>query len=215
MKISLPIAALYAAAILGAVYAAEYQVQPHEAVLRETPDSFGKKVADLENGEYVETTGDEKDDYFPVKVKATGATGWIATSDVIEPKDFKATGTATSTAKEGEQGAFVKGFDPEVEKKYREDHPDLNSIYDNDVNPMIRKTTCGGLGLGKGELDDLEEEKLTLQLQANWTQAKEDEYAPKFKAAEGVRAPALKTLMDALTAFRKNGFIGEYAKGRK
>ena len=204
MKRRLALGAWYAVAIAGLIAAEDFRVTKHEANVVKEPDPFGEPVAVVKFGDTVTTTGDEKDEYLPITGPG-GVKGWISRTDLIEPADFKAGAAGGDAAKAGQEGAYVKGFDPEVEGKARADNPSLDKVYREEVLPWVWETR------GSRDLEEAEEEAERLQIQA---QPIPDSLKGRIESLRLAAQPARDKWQAELREFRKKGQIGEFA-GRK
>jgi hypothetical protein len=206
MKRHIGTGAVYALVVTGFLTAETWTVTVNEANVVSEPGPFAERVEGVVFGDNVETTGAEQDDYLPVKL-ANGKTGWIARASVMTPGSFKA-GAAGEGAEAGKEGAYVKGFDPEVEAKYREDNPSLSQAYDTDVLPLIYETR------GSAELERAEEELERLQLQAKGASPEAQALKSKVASLRAANQPFWDKWSADLREFRRKGQIGEFA-GRK
>ncbi len=122
-----------------------------------TPKYIGPVAANVSRGDFL-TYEDAQGDWFKVKTKA-GAEGWINRASVAE-KQVKLSPKPGSGGSGGASPEEVelagRGFSPEVEDKYRGDHPDLDyshvdAIESTGVDPADTATfqTGGKLGGGK------------------------------------------------------------------
>lgn len=110
--------------------------------LRAQKKLFAPGVADLKEGDRV--TLSSKDGAWLSVTWAGGGqavTGWLHESDVSAKKDVRLSGQGVRekyTVSEAE--AARKGFNPQVEKAYRDNNPDLEAAYrlvDQIQNPTI------------------------------------------------------------------------------
>jgi uncharacterized protein YgiM (DUF1202 family) len=98
-----------------------------EAAIRRDKKTYSPRVAKLKEGDKV-TLLDTQSPWL--RVEFQGVQGWINESSVSEKevrlsRDQTAQGVVAT-----EQSAAGRGFNPEVEKKYREAKPDLKPFYD-------------------------------------------------------------------------------------
>ena len=103
-----------------------WSVQVREGKLREKPSFLGKIVATVAYGDPM-TQVDEKTGWMKVR-NATGVEGWIHASALSEKKIVLRSGdTDVETGASGDEIALAgKGFNEEVEKKYRDTHPEVD-----------------------------------------------------------------------------------------
>ncbi|MCE9582157.1 MAG: hypothetical protein K8T20_06665 [Planctomycetes bacterium] len=173
----------------------------------------GDDLATVKAGDMLEPTGKTSEGY--VEVKMGGKTGWISNSDLFTVKEqenlAKTSGAGGNAVAGANEGAFVKGFDPEVEGKMREDHPDLDQIFKDEIFPWVW-TVRGGVKEGyqaSSELETVEEaqEKLLIQ-------GKPDEAAklqPQIDALRLKVQPYRDRWQAELRQFRQAGKVGEFA----
>ncbi|MBI4601113.1 MAG: SH3 domain-containing protein [Planctomycetes bacterium] len=122
-------AAACAVTLVGAVaWAAEaMKVVEREAAVRRDKKSYSPKVATVHEGDDVTVLATEE----PwIRVDFKGVTGWLSQSSVTPPSKFvPSTDEAARGTRATMQSAAKRGFNPEVEAKYRESNPDLNAAY--------------------------------------------------------------------------------------
>lgn len=205
MKRSILLGGWYALAIAGLIAADDFRVTVKSASIFDDADPWANVIGSLEFGTAVTTSGPSKTDFLPVTVG--GKSGWISRADLVEPDDFKA-GSAGSAAGTGQEGAYVKGFDPEVEKKSRAGDAAINAAYENDVLPMIWETR------GHKELEIAEEALEELQIQAKGTSPEADALRARIEVLRREAEPIRSKWQAALRAFRQSGRIGEFAGGK-
>lgn len=99
-------------------------VQVRKAELRDTPAFLGKVVASLAYGDKV-TLHQQNGAWM--QVTAAGASGWIHSSAVTSKNIVLKGGDATQkTASSGEIALAGKGFNSEVEAKFRAEHGNID-----------------------------------------------------------------------------------------
>ncbi|MEK7469631.1 MAG: SH3 domain-containing protein [Planctomycetota bacterium] len=214
----------YAIAIAGLLVADEYRVTIKEAFLFKEPDPWAETAGSIAWGKTVTTTGAANGDFYPVK-GPNGETGWIAKSDVQDPKDFEAGTAGTKNDKGAQEGAYVKGFDPEVEDKAKADDATLAKYLAEEVLPLVWDTR-GSKAVedkeedierfvlkhplnARGEKDPNLSDAENANLASQWKHLNE-ELIPLKQAVEPIRSK----WQAELRAFRQSGQIGEFA-GRK
>lgn len=217
MKRKLVLGGWYALIFAAALLAESRMVsRPGARVTKEASD-FSEDVTTLEANDRVETTGDKVEGYLPVKT-ADGKTGWIAESDLYTLKEEQALSKTTGAggaAAEGQEGAYVKGFDPEVEGKFRADNPSLDKVYQEEVLPLIWLVRAGNDGNKVDQskaLEQKEEDQEKLWMQNRKAEA--DAMQAEIDKMRSAMQPARDAWQSALRTFRQNGKIGEFA-GRK
>jgi len=214
----------YAIAIAGLLAADEFRVTVKEAFLFKEADPWAETSGSVAFGKTVTTTGAANGDFYPVK-GPNGETGWISKTDVLEPKDFEAGTAGTKNDKGAQEGAYVKGFDPEVEDRAKQDDKTLAKYLAEEVLPLVWETR------GSKALEDKEEdmERFVLQHPLNargekdpgLSDAENNVLASQWKHLNE-EATVLRQAVEPLRskwqaelrAFRQAGQIGEFA-GRK
>lgn len=89
---------------------------------------FAPGVADLVEGDKLECLG--KDGAW-LEVKFRDVTGYLHQSDVTARKDVRLSGEGVRESYSASEAAAArKGFNPQVEKQYRTDNPELNKAFD-------------------------------------------------------------------------------------
>jgi hypothetical protein len=206
MRRHVVLGAWYAVLVAGLIAAEEFTVTVKEGFLYKEPDPWSDAVGSLEFGTTVKTTGDAKDDFLPVE--GGGKKGWIARADVVEPGEFKAGAAGGGAGAGAQEGAYVKGFDPEVEEKARADDATLDRMMREQVLPLVWEVR------GSRELEEAEEalEKLQIQSQGNSPEA--EALKKRIESLRAQTEPLRAARSSALRAFRKEGGVGEFA-GRK
>lgn len=224
MRRKLVLGGWYALAIVGLLAADEFRVTVRSAPLFKEADPWAESTQSVDFGKTVTTTGPANGDFYPVK-GPNGETGWIAKSDVLEPKDFEAGTAGTKNDKGAQEGAYVKGFDPEVEDRAKQDDATLAKYLAEEVLPLIWETR------GSKALEDKEEDIERFQLKhplnargqkdPNVSDAENKVLADQWKhlneEAAALRQsvePIRTKWQSELRAFRQAGQIGEFA-GRK
>lgn len=211
----------YAVAIAGLVLAEDWKVSTQSADLVSEASSYAETLATLHAGDTVNVTGKADGDFLPATVG--GKSGWIARANLYTPEEYKETlGKAGSdSAAKGQEGAYAKGFDPEVEKRAAQDDATLKRFLDEEVKPMIWDVR------GSRPLEEKEEEIETFVLQhplvARGEHEKENDAAlqaqwkqlnDEAKVLREKNEPFRAKWQADLRAFRQAGQIGEFA-GRK
>jgi len=100
--------------------AATMSIQVRETQLRATPGYFGKIISRASYGDQVTVEG-AKGSWKKVRLKKTGRTGWI-NSSALSAKEIKLVAGAKGTkgtASASELQLAGKGFNPEVEKEFK------------------------------------------------------------------------------------------------
>ncbi len=203
-------ALLFAALLL----AEPRRVSSQEAPLRAGPSDYTAEVGTLKAGDQVEATGKTEEGFVEVKLK-DGKIAWIASSDLFSLKQeqlIKDTSGAAGASGTEAEGAYVKGFDPEVEGKMRADNPGLDKVFRDEVLPWVWEVRGGGAeGLAASrELETAEEEQERLIIQA-----KADEAAKMQPQIDELRRkvqPFRDSWQSKLRAWRQSGQIGEFAR---
>lgn len=203
-------AMLFAALLL----AEPRRVSSSEAPLRSGPSDYTDKIGTATANDILESTGKTEEGFVEVKLR-DGKIAWIASSDLFSLKQeetLKDTSTTGGGAGEQAEGAYVKGFDPEVEGKMREDNPGLDRIYQEEIFPWVWEVRGGGPE-GRAVSQELEmaeeaQEKLMIQGQpeeAAKLQSKIDDLRRKVQ-------PYRDAWQAKLRAWRQAGQIGEFAR---
>ena len=171
----------------------------------------GDDIATVNKGEDLEVTGEMKEGFIPIRM-ANGKTGWIADSDLFTTKEMEklatTSGAGAANAKKENEGAYVKGFDPEVEGKMREDHPDLDKIFREEVFPWVWTVRAGdkaGYDVSQ-QLETVEEDQERFLIQG-----KPDEAAKLQKQIDDLRVkvkPYRDKWQADLKAYRQAGKLG-------
>ncbi|MEN6623525.1 MAG: SH3 domain-containing protein [Smithella sp.] len=117
--ISLFISLAYAAATMS--------IQVREAQLRATPDYFGKIIGKAAYGDQVTIEG-KKDGWKKVRLKKDGRTGWLNSSALSEKEIRMTAGSkgVRETASASELQLAGKGFNPEVEKEFKQRNKNIS-----------------------------------------------------------------------------------------
>lgn len=103
--------------------------------LKKEPKFFADTIAVLKIGDSVETIGSQ-DGWYNVKT-SSGQVGWLHSSALIEKKSgFSVLSTSVSTQASGEEVALAaKGFNKQVEEKYKAENPSIDYIW---VDKMLK-----------------------------------------------------------------------------
>jgi uncharacterized protein YgiM (DUF1202 family) len=106
--------------------AATMSVQVRETQLRATPDYFGKIIGKAAYGDQV-TVEETKDGWKKVRLKKDGLTGWL-NSSALSSKEIKMTAgrNVKEAASASELQLAGKGFNPEVEKEFKNRNKDIS-----------------------------------------------------------------------------------------
>ena len=121
--------------------------------VRTQPKFYAPEVATVQRGDWLEEI-DQNGAWLSVKT-ASGARGWIHSSACVLKKISlsKAESMGTGNISADEAALAGKGFNPMVERKYREAHPALNyrlldqiESFDIDEDDLIRFMKDGNLG---------------------------------------------------------------------
>ncbi len=130
MKKKIIISAVTAASIFlfiaFAYAAATMSIQVRETQIRTTPDYFGKIIGKASYGDRV-TIESTKGSWKKVRFK-TGKTGWV-NSSALSAKEIKMVAGAKGTkgaASASELQLAGKGFNPEVEKEFKNRNKDIS-----------------------------------------------------------------------------------------
>ncbi len=119
--LSLGVLGLSAATTLAAT---TMSVQVTKTEIRETPSYLGKVVTSLAYGDKV-TVQSENGAWR--QVSAAGQSGWVHNSALSKKNIVMKAGANTQTsASSGEMALAGKGFNPEVEKQYKDNHKEIN-----------------------------------------------------------------------------------------
>jgi len=95
--------------------------------LRSQKRSFAPAVADLQEGDKVSF---EKKEGAWLAVKFGAIAGWLHETDVTAKSDVRLSGQGVrETYSTSETAAAKKGFNPQVEKQYRQDNPNLEQAF--------------------------------------------------------------------------------------
>ena len=122
--------------ILAAVlFAKTFIVKIRTTNLRETPKFYAQTVAVLKTGETVEQVGSQNG-WIQVRT-SKGLVGWIHLSSVAEKKfSLSAIDQPLKTeATAGEVALAAKGFNKQVEEKYKATHPGVSFVW---VDKMLK-----------------------------------------------------------------------------
>ncbi len=114
-------------------------VTKKETKLRKDKRAFAPAVTDLREGDRLAM---QKQDGAWYQATYRDLAGWIHQSDVSTNKEVRLSGQGVReeyTAAEAE--AARKGFNPEVERQYRTDHPSLAAAYEKVDAIQARKLT--------------------------------------------------------------------------
>lgn len=109
-----------------AVRAETMRVQVQTGQVRATPSFVGQVVASLPYGQAVETTG-VQGPWQQVRT-ADGKTGWMHTSALTTKRiATQSSGAAVATGASGDELALAgKGFNADVEAKFKADHAEID-----------------------------------------------------------------------------------------
>ncbi len=143
MRRRIPMLALLVVALAaGVALAAEIMnVKLREATVRSGPKHFKPAVATLKYGDTVEVL-ETNEGWLKVRLR-DGQTGYLHESAVTDeklPKELPGGGgtAAPSSVSRDEVSLAGKGFNPQVEKKYREQRPNLEQHF-KQVDAMERR----------------------------------------------------------------------------
>lgn len=102
-------------------------IQVRETRLRATPDYFGKIIGKASYGDQVIIEG-KKDGWKKVRLKKGGSTGWLNSSALSEKEIKMAAGDrgAKEAASSSELQLAGKGFNPEVEKEFKNRNKEIS-----------------------------------------------------------------------------------------
>ena len=203
------------ALLLSALLLAEpMTVSSSDAPVQKDSNEWSDRMATVRTGEVVETTGRSEEGYLEVKLKG-GGTGWIAISDLFTQKEIetqtKTSGAGGGAETQAQEGAYVKGFDPEVEGQMRADSPGLDKIYGEEILPWIWEVRASKAGIA---LSQQLEEKEELQ-EKHRIQGKDSQADAMQKEIDDLRQkvqPYRDAWQAELRKFRQAGQIGEFAR---
>lgn len=123
-----------------------FTVKIREASVRSGPKPFRPIVATVKYGEKVEVVTPAKDGWLEVSAPG-GKRGFLHESAVTDKEVTKAEGGAKGTggkssASSDEVALAGKGFNPQVEARYRADHKELEEAY-RKVDAMEKRNVPG------------------------------------------------------------------------
>jgi hypothetical protein len=134
------------------------KVKVQKSTIFQQPKFFSKVVASVEYGDQLEIL-DELKDWIHVKFREQK--GWIHKSSLTSDKFNLRTifvGTSSPSATHDEVALAGKGFNPEVERGYKESHPEMNyalvdeiESYDVESDSLYDFITRGGLRITEAE----------------------------------------------------------------
>ncbi|NTW76662.1 MAG: SH3 domain-containing protein [Syntrophaceae bacterium] len=107
--------------------AATMSIQVRETQIRATPDYFGKIIGKASYGDQVIIEG-TKGSWKKVRLQKTGRTGWL-NSSALSAKEIKIVAGAKGTkgtASASELQLAGKGFNPEVEKEFKNRNKEIS-----------------------------------------------------------------------------------------
>ncbi|MCC6738437.1 MAG: SH3 domain-containing protein [Planctomycetia bacterium] len=204
----------YAMLFAALVLAEPRRVSTQEAPLRAGPSDYTDPVGTVKAGDVLEATGKAEEGFVQVRTK-DGKVAWISDSDLFSLKQEElmksAEGTGGGAGAEAE-GAYVKGFDPEVEGQMRADNPGLNTIFETEVLPWIALVRGGGSegAAVSRQLEDLEEMQEKYLIQANAAEA--EKLQPQIDELRRKVQPFRDSWQNRLRGWRQAGQIGEFAR---
>lgn len=212
MRRNLALGAWYVLLFAAAIVAEQRLVSSKEASVRSDSSEFSDEVGLVKSGDRLETTGKTQEGWVEVKL-ASGKTGWISNGDLYSLKDEESLSKTSGaggggTANTTQEGAYVKGFDPEVEGQMRKDNPSLSKVYEEEVLPWIWETR------GSEELEKAEEHLELLLMQNKKDTPEAAETRKRIEELQAKVQPLRDKWQADLRAFRQAGKIGEFA-GRK
>lgn len=141
----------------GTVLAGTVTVRQKMTKVRSQPKFYASEVATVQRGDWLEEVA-KTDGWMKVKT-ATGAVGWVHSSACVlkKIKLSKVESMGAGNVSADEVALAGKGFNPVVEKKYRESHPELNyglldkiESFDVDETELIEFMQEGKLGDFRG-----------------------------------------------------------------
>jgi uncharacterized protein YgiM (DUF1202 family) len=111
-------------------------VQVRSSELRDSPSFLGGSVAPVVYGEQVEVVG-QQGNWMKVNA-SSGTKGWIHQSALTKKRiAFSSGGADVETGASGEELAVAgKGFNSDVEKKFRVDHTDIDFAWVDKMEQM-------------------------------------------------------------------------------
>lgn len=113
----------------GAKKTGPMNVQVKDAQVFAKPDYMGKKIGKLNYGEQVIVVGEEGNWY-----QITSPAGYVPKSSLTKSKvklDADQKFSQGTSAKQDEVALAGKGFNPQVEAKYKKDNPNLAGAYNS------------------------------------------------------------------------------------
>jgi len=107
-----------------------FRITESRTALRSTKFSMGPKVLDLVEGDQVAVLAVEESWVQAEPVNNPGVQGWIKQSSITPDKDYIPSADAVARGVTPTQAAAAgRGFNPEVERQYRQDNPDLEKAF--------------------------------------------------------------------------------------
>ena len=131
-------------------------VQVRSGKLRERPSFLGKVTAEVIYGDRIEVL-DTRGPWSQVRDE-NGATGWIHTSALTEKTVVLRSGDAdAATTASGEELALAgKGFNDEVEERFRDENPDIDYAWVDRMEKMVVTADEAGEFLAAGGIQPRE-----------------------------------------------------------
>jgi uncharacterized protein YgiM (DUF1202 family) len=148
---------LFVISAAGSAFAGTVTVRQKMAKVRTQPKFYAPEVATVQRGEWLEEIS-RSGQWLKVQTPA-GAQGWVHSSACVLKKLKLSTAESmgAGNVSADEVALAGKGFNPVVERKYREAHPELNyrlldqiESYDVDEAEIIRFMQEGKLGEFRG-----------------------------------------------------------------
>jgi len=118
--------------------AATMSIQVRQTQLRATPDYFGKIISRAAYGDQVAVEG-AKGSWKKVRLLKTGRTGWL-NSSALSAKEIKLVAGAKGTkgtASASELQLAGKGFNPEVEKEFKNRNRQISFLWVDKMEQMV------------------------------------------------------------------------------
>jgi uncharacterized protein YgiM (DUF1202 family) len=127
-------------------------VQVRRSELRDSPSFLGSRVAPVVYGEQVEVVG-QQGNWMEVSA-SSGTKGWIHQSALTKKRiAFSSGAEDAETGVSGEELALAgKGFNADVEKEFRDCHPELDFTWVDEMEQMKVSPQEVGSFFSEGDL---------------------------------------------------------------
>ena len=131
-----PILFLYILSLAALVHAESLRVQVQNGQVRRTPSFMGQVVATVPYGQAV-TAQPAQGDWRQIQT-SDGKTGWMHTSALTAKRiSMQGGGGAVNTGASGDELALAgKGFNADVEAKYKTDHANIDFTWVDKMSTM-------------------------------------------------------------------------------